>query len=140
MLSLILQTAARFLMPLMLLFSFFLLLRGHNDPGGGFSGGLVAAGAFVLYATAYSVSSARRALRFEPQQICGLGLLVAAGSGAAGLFVGRSFLTGLWWVDLGVAHEVKIGVGTPFLFDVGVYLAVLGAALLILFELMEESR
>ncbi|HYG35190.1 MAG TPA: Na+/H+ antiporter subunit B [Clostridia bacterium] len=140
MTSLILQTAARFLIPLMLLFSLFLLLRGHNDPGGGFSGGLVATGAFVLYATAYDVASARRALRVDPHQLCGAGLLVALLSGVAGLFTGKPFLTGLWWTDLEVAHRVKISLGTPFLFDVGVYLAVLGAAVMILLELMEESK
>ena len=58
---LILPTAARFLLPLLLLFSAFLLLRGHNAPGGGFAAGLVAAAAFALYAIATDVRAARRA-------------------------------------------------------------------------------
>jgi multicomponent Na+:H+ antiporter subunit B len=53
MTSLILKTTARFLMPFLLLFSVFLFLRGHNEPGGGFTGGLVAAAAFALYSIAF---------------------------------------------------------------------------------------
>ena len=63
--SLLLRTAARFLVTLLLLFSIFLLLRGHNEPGGGFVGGLVAAGAFALYGLASNVVEARRALRVD---------------------------------------------------------------------------
>jgi multicomponent Na+:H+ antiporter subunit B len=78
--SLILSTATRYMLPLLLLFSVFLLLRGHNDPGGGFVGGLVAAAAFSFYAFAYQVSEARRALRVEPRVLIGAGLVVAVGS------------------------------------------------------------
>ena len=66
MTSLILRTATRFLMPLLLLFALFLLFRGHNEPGGGFVGGLVVAAAFVLYAIAYGVDAGRRALLVDP--------------------------------------------------------------------------
>ena len=64
-------------MPLLLLFAMFLLWRGHNEPGGGFVGGLVAAAAFSLYAIAYGVERARRALLVEPMTLLGAGLLVA---------------------------------------------------------------
>ncbi len=65
MTSLILSTATRYMLPLLLLFSIFLLLRGHNEPGGGFVGGLVAAAAFALYAIAFDVATARRTLGVE---------------------------------------------------------------------------
>ena len=55
MTSLILQTATRVLMPLLLLFAAFLLWRGHNQPGGGFVGGLVVASSFVLYSLAFDI-------------------------------------------------------------------------------------
>ena len=64
--SLILTTATRYLLPLMLLFSVFLLFRGHHDPGGGFIGGLVASAAFALYGFAYGMPEARRVLLFDP--------------------------------------------------------------------------
>jgi len=126
--SVILQTATRFFQPLLLLFSLFLLLAGHNEPGGGFVGGLVAAAALTLHALAYGVESARRTLIVDPQALLGTGLLVATSSGVWALAAGKPLLTGLW-------HG---GLGTPLLFDVGVYLVVLGGTLLMVFSLMEE--
>lgn len=136
MISLILRTATRFLMTLLLLFSLFLLLRGHNEPGGGFVGGLVAGAAFVLYAIAYDVASARRLIRGDPHALIGLGLLLAAGSGVAGLATGRPFLTGIW--AAAPIGEARAEVSTVLLFDIGVYLTVVGTVLTILFSLLEE--
>ena len=96
MTSLILRTATRVLMPLLLLFAVFLLLRGHNAPGGGFVGGLVVAAAFVLYAIAYGVQAGRRALRVDPATLLGAGLLVALGSGNTAVLLGRPFLNAVW--------------------------------------------
>lgn len=133
--SLILSTAARYLLPLLLLFSVFLLLRGHDEPGGGFVGGLVGAAAFVLVGIAAGVDQARRLLRVDPRAALAAGLLLAVASGLPGVALGRPFLTG-WWVTLPVAGGAKLG--TPLLFDLAVYLVVLGAALTIVFALMEE--
>lgn len=135
--SLILQTGSRFLYTLLLLFSIFLLLRGHDQPGGGFIGGLVAASAFALYAIAYDAESARRVLRVSPQKLIGIGLFVAMMSGLFSLLRGYPFLTGLWG-DLRLSGEGFLKVGTPFLFDLGVYLVVIGFALLIILSLAEE--
>jgi multicomponent Na+:H+ antiporter subunit B len=133
--SLILSTATRYLLPLLLLFSIFLLLRGHNEPGGGFVGGLVAAAAFALYAIAYDVPQARRALGLDPRTLMAVGLLAAAGSGGLSLVAGKPFMTGLW-----SAQEVPVlgKVGTPLVFDTGVYLVVIGVVLMIIFTLAEE--
>jgi len=135
--SLILRTAARYLIELLLLFSLFLLLRGHNEPGGGFVGGLTAAAAFVLYTMAFDVQSARALLGVEPHVLMGVGLLLALASGLVGPLFGEPFLTGEWfkWNVLG-AFELELG--TPLFFDVGVYLVVLGITLLITFSLFEE--
>jgi multicomponent Na+:H+ antiporter subunit B len=133
--SLILATAVQLLLPLLLLFSLFLLFRGHNDPGGGFVGGLSAAAGFALYALASGVAAARRLLHVHPRTLIAAGLLTALGSGLAGPAAGRPFMTGLW-------SAVKIPVfgkfGTPLLFDAGVYLVVVGVTTLIIFSLMEE--
>jgi multicomponent Na+:H+ antiporter subunit B len=77
MVSLILATAARVVQPLLLLFSIFVLVRGHNAPGGGFAGGLVAAIAFTLIVIAYDAEMARRSLRVDPRHVFAVGLLVA---------------------------------------------------------------
>lgn len=133
--SLILSTAARILLPLLLLYSLFLLLRGHNEPGGGFVGGLVAATGFSLYALAYGVTAARRMVRLAPHTLVSAGLLVATASGCISLFADRPFLTGLW---IGERLPVVGSFGTPLLFDTGVYLTVAGMALLIVFSLLED--
>lgn len=134
--SLILATAIRLLLPLMLLFSLFLLLRGHNEPGGGFVGGLVVAAAFALYTLAHGVQEGRRMLRLDPLRLVAAGLLVALLSGLLPLVAGLPFLTALW---SSVPAPVIGHAGTPLLFDVGVYLLVAGMSLLIIFTLMEES-
>lgn len=134
--SLILLTAIRYLLPLLLLFSIFILLRGHNDPGGGFVGGLLAAAAFALYAIARGVEEARRLLRIDPRTMIGLGLLTAVSSGLLALTIGLPFMTGMW-----SEQEVPVlgKVGTPLMFDFGVYLVVIGITLLIIFSLAEEQ-
>jgi multicomponent Na+:H+ antiporter subunit B len=136
--DLILPTATAYLMPVLLLFSLFLLLRGHNEPGGGFAGGLVAATAFVLLSIAAGVDSARRALSVDPRTLVGGGLLLMLLSGlVAPLVFGEPYLTAHWWPIAVGSYEVSVG--TPLLFDIGVYLGVAGTILLITFSLEEEG-
>jgi len=135
--SLILQTAARFLLPLLLLFSLFLLLRGHNQPGGGFSGGLVAAAGFILYGIAFGAREVRRALPENLQALIGSGLVIALSSGVLALFFGLPLMTGLWG-KLDLPGLGVLDVGTPVIFDIGVYLAVIGVTLSIILPLAEE--
>jgi multisubunit Na+/H+ antiporter MnhB subunit len=135
MTSSILQTAARLLMPLLLLFATFLLLRGHNQPGGGFVGGLVVAASFVLYSIAFGVEAARRALPVEPSKLLGIGLLVALVSGLAGVVRGQSFMTAVWTTT--AVGSSTLDLGTPLVFDVGVFLTVIGVVLTIVFTLAE---
>ncbi len=134
--SLILATATRLLVPLMLIFSIFLLIRGHNEPGGGFVGGLVAGAAFTLYAAAYGVSQAQNALRFDPKALIGAGLLVAVVSALFALPLGLPLMTGLWYPQ---SIPIISKVGTPLLFDVGVYLVVIGIVSTITFTLFEAE-
>lgn len=137
MTSSILQTAARVLMPLLLLFAVFLLLRGHNAPGGGFVGGLVVAASFVLYSIAFGVAAGRRALLVNPSTLLGVGPLVALVSGLPGAAGGRPFMSSVWaTIEVGSA---SIHVGTPLIFDIGVFLAVVGVVLTIVFTLIEVT-
>lgn len=134
--SIILSTVSRLLTGLMLVFSLFLLLRGHNLPGGGFAGGLVAASAFVLHALAAGFPSARQLLHFDPRTIMGAGLAVALAGGLAAFVPGLPFLTGLW---LKTPLPVIGKFGTPLVFDAGVYLTVLGVVCLTVFSLGEDD-
>jgi multicomponent Na+:H+ antiporter subunit B len=135
MTSIILSTATRYLLPLLLLLSVYLLVHGHNVPGGGFVGGLVASAAFALFTLAHGVRRARKTLHFSPRTLIGLGLLTVFASGCLGLFYNKPFLTGMW-SSLEIPLLGKIG--TPIVFDTGVYLVVIGVALTIIFSLAEE--
>jgi multicomponent Na+:H+ antiporter subunit B len=135
--SSILQTATRVLMPLLLLFAVFLLLRGHNQPGGGFVGGLVVASSFVLYSIAFGADAARRALLVTPSTLLGAGLLVALTSGLPAAARGQPFMTAQW-AELTIGRSV-VAVGTPLMFDAGVFLAVIGVVLTIVFTLAEVT-
>jgi multicomponent Na+:H+ antiporter subunit B len=131
MTSLILRAGTRVLMPLLLLFGLFLLLRGHNAPGGGFAGGLVVAAAYALHAFAFGVIAARRALLVDPLRLIGAGLLLALGSALAPLILDKPFLKSVWL-------DPAAGLGTPLVFDVGVFLVVIGVTLTMTFSLAEE--
>lgn len=133
--SILLPVATRYLMPLMLVFSIFLLIRGHNEVGGGFAGGLVASSALMLYGIAISPGALRKLLPSEPRTLVGLGLLAALASGLVPVLAGEPFMTGLWLKEpLPVIGKV----GTPLLFDTGVYLVVIGVVTWILLTLAEE--
>jgi len=136
--SLILKTATRFLVALMLLFSVFMLLRGHNEPGGGFIGGLIAAIGFALYAVAHGAADARRALRKDPRVIAMVGLGVALVAGLLSAFSGDALFTGLWWFIGGGEGSKGFPIGTVLLFDIGVYLVVVGAVMTLVLALEEE--
>lgn len=129
--SLILRTAARAIMPLMLLFSVFIFLAGHQEPGGGFIAALVAAGGFATYALAFGVPAARSLLRVDPIRLMAVGLAMAFVAGLVGLLAGRPFMTGIWIMSI---HQ-----GTPVLFDLGVFIAVLGVVVSTIFTLAEEE-
>ncbi|THF65511.1 DUF4040 domain-containing protein [Pseudothauera nasutitermitis] len=132
--SVLLRVGVKPLAGLLLLVSVVLLWRGHNLPGGGFIGGLVAACALVLLALTFGVPMARRLLRVPPAWVAGLGLACAAGAGLFGLAGGGDFLTGGWIAPGGLA------LGSPLLFDLGVFLAVSGAVLHMLFRLLESEE
>jgi multicomponent Na+:H+ antiporter subunit B len=136
--TLIFRTIAPFLSALMLVFSVFVLLRGHNEPGGGFIGGLIAASALAIQGIALGVGSVRRALRVDPLAIAGIGLLLSAASGLVPLLTATPFLTGIWiTVPLGFTY---MDLSTVMLFDMGVYLVVMGSITAIALALEEKER
>ena len=135
--ALILQIAARFLLPMLLLFSIFLLLRGHDEPGGGFIAGLVASSAFALHLFAFTPIQTQRLIGVDGSQLMGVGLMIAIFSGVIGVILsGSDFLTSVWWtVYLPGVGELKLS--TPLLFDIGVYLVVIGIVTTLLLTLAE---
>lgn len=135
--SLILRTATPFLVGLTVLFSIYVLLRGHNEPGGGFIGGLIGASAFATYTIAEGAEATKRALIAHPVAIAGFGLFIAGLSGVASIIFGDAFLTGQWWFPA-FNPELKY-LSTVVLFDIGVYLVVVGAIVSIIIGLEENK-
>ncbi len=136
--SIILNAATRLLVALLLVFSVYMLLRGHNLPGGGFIGGLIGATGFVLYVIAHGPQSTREALRADPQSIAMIGLGIALAAGLlAGLF-GDALFTGQW-LFIGATEDDKgLPLSSILIFDIGVYLVVFGSILTIVLALEEE--
>jgi multicomponent Na+:H+ antiporter subunit B len=131
--TLIFRTAAPLIVIVMLVFSVFVLLRGHNEPGGGFIGGLIAASAMAVYSIAAGVEATQKALLVPPLAIAGAGVAIAAASGLLSLSVGASFLTGLWTaVPIG---DATLDLSTPLAFDIGVFLTVFGTVAAVLLAL-----
>lgn len=135
--TLILRTVAPPITALMLVFSVFVLLRGHNEPGGGFIGGLIGVSALAIYGIAYGVAAVRRAIRFHPMAIAGFGLFIATVSGFLSLFAGAPFMTGLWIYPS--LFGVEVPLATVISFDIGVYFVVLGAISSIALALEERE-
>jgi multisubunit Na+/H+ antiporter MnhB subunit len=136
--TLILKTATRLLTGLILVFSVYLLLRGHHQPGGGFAGALVAGTGFALFAISEGAKALRRAVRIDPRLLTAVGLLTALAAGIAAVIQDRPFLTGIWWPS-GSSGENHVLIGTPLIFDFGVYLTVLGTILTLVLALEEEN-
>lgn len=120
--ELYLRLLDRILSPILLLLSIFLLLRGHNAPGGGFIAGLAAVAAIQLQILSRGDAHLRRWLGPLLHPMMGFGLLLALGAALLGLFNG-TFFAALWWFFEVGALELEFG--TPILFDLGVYLVVI---------------
>ena len=135
--SIILTAAARLLVGLLLVFSVFMLLRGHNLPGGGFIGGLIGAVGFVVYAIACGSKDARAALRVPPEDLAMAGLGIALIGGLMAALFGEAFFTGQW-LFIGATEDSKgLPLSSVLVFDIGVYLVVMGSILTLVFALEE---
>ena len=131
--SLVLAFAGRILLPVSIAFSLWLLLRGHNEPGGGFIGGLVAAAGVAVHALARGRHALRTVARIRPTTIAACGVLLALASSVPGFAGGDPLLTHQWWIG---PSGMKLG--TTLLFDAGVYLAVAGSILAFLAPYLED--
>lgn len=129
--SLILAASARYVLLASVALSLFVLYRGHNEPGGGFIGGLICALGLVFHALALGGAATRRALRAEPVAIAGVGLLLATVAGLPALLVhGEPYLTQQWIEGTPL--------GTALVFDIGVYAVVVGFAAAFLLPFLED--
>lgn len=132
----ILRMMTRIILPLLLMFSIIVLLRGHNEPGGGFIGGLIAAAGLALHAMAFGPSETRRIIRVELLLLLAFGLLCAMLSGFIAFAHGEPFLQAHWY-ELNLTLLGPVKVGTVLLFDVGVYLVVISITMIMILTMAE---
>jgi monovalent cation:proton antiporter len=135
--SLILTTVTRLVFFVVLLFSLYLLLRGHNSPGGGFIAGVMTALGILLQSIASDLRYVRLVFRVEPGLLAGIGLLTSFTTGLVPMLLGYPFLTSTFGhVHLPWLGDVEIA--SAFFFDLGVYGVVVGGTLLMIMTLAEE--
>jgi monovalent cation:proton antiporter len=135
--SLILTTVTRLVFFVVLLFSLYLLLRGHNSPGGGFIAGVMTALGILLQSIASDLRYVRLVFRVEPRVLAGIGLMTSLTTGLVPMLLGYPFLTSTF----GHVHVPGLGeveVASAFFFDLGVYCVVVGGSLLMMITLAEE--
>lgn len=137
--NIILEKIVTLFMKVMVVFSVYLLLRGHNNPGGGFIAGIIASIGFIFFAIIYGTKEMQHIIRCQPQILIGIGLLLILFAAITPVFFGKEMLTGLWIHSkipvLGTLH-----LGTPLIFDTGVYFAVIGVILTISISIMEVLK
>jgi len=136
--DLILQTATKIITFIVLAFAIHLFFAGHYTPGGGFIGGLIAAGALVLLLLAYDLKTIQRIIPFNFITITALGLLIAVLTGIGSFFFDVPFLTHTFdYFDLPILG--KTGLATAVLFDIGVFLVVVGVTMTIIQTIGEDE-
>lgn len=136
--SALLRIAASHLMPILWIISLVVLFRGHNHPGGGFVGGLMAGSAYILHGMAFGISVTKYRLKINPFRLMGLGLLLALVAGTLPvMLIDGDFLQGIW--DTVEIADLTLKIGTPLIFDSGVYLVVTGMVVLVASSIMEEE-
>ena len=121
-----------------LAFSFYFLFAGHNNPGGGFIGGLTTACALAFIYLAFDREKANEFIRFTFPGLIAVGLILSLGTGLTGLFVGDAYLTQYFdYFDIPFFGEVELTTALPF--DLGIYFVVVGAAMVVMLNIAEDE-
>lgn len=135
---LMLHTVTRIVAFIILSFSVFLFFAGHNNPGGGFIGGLMTAAALLLLYVAFDFKTIKQVIPFNYTTMISVGLLLAFSTGFAPMLRGLPFLTHFdKYVNLPILGKVHLTTALPF--DLGVYLVVVGVALLSILTIAEDD-
>lgn len=136
--DIILESVTKVVSFMILSFSIYLFMAGHNNPGGGFIGGLMTASAFVLKYLAFDLETVMGRTRFNFRMMIGVGLLIAVVTGLGGLLFNQPFLKntfGYFYLPI----LGKTGLATAVLFDLGVYLVVVGITMTIILSIGEDE-
>lgn len=129
----LLQIAEKYVRWFLMAIAVIALFRGHNLPGGGFIGGLLAALSVVFRGLAFNPEYAREKLLISPDRYLGFGLIFIILSLVPSLIFSEPFMTG-YWLKIRLTADIVLKLGTPFLFDIGVFFIVIGVTLTFLFS------
>ncbi|MDX9748113.1 MAG: MnhB domain-containing protein [Paludibacter sp.] len=136
--SVILQIASKYVRWLLVIFSVIMLLRGHNLPGGGFIGGLLAGLSLAYKGFAFTPSVLEKEMKIRPEIFMVFGLVLIFISLWPGVVLEGTLMQGIWFtIPFPFTEGYKFG--TPFLFDIGVYFVVIGVTVLFLFSLSDKD-
>ncbi|WP_100372209.1 Na(+)/H(+) antiporter subunit B [Bacillus sp. FJAT-45037] len=134
----LLHSVTRIVTFIILTFSVYLFFAGHNNPGGGFIGGLMTASALLLMYLGFDMKSIKKAIPFDFTKMIAFGLLLAIATGFGGMLVGDPFLTQYFeYYQIPILGETELTTALPF--DLGIYLVVVGIALLIILTIAEDD-
>lgn len=133
----ILQTVTKIVVFIILTFGVELFLAGHNNPGGGFIGGLVLSSAFVLLYLVHDIETVSKGIPFDFKKIAALGAFLAVGTGIGSVLFGKDFLTqAAGHFNLPVFGETELS--TVIVFEAGVALTVVGVVVTIISTISED--
>lgn len=136
--SVILQIASKYVRWILVIFSIIMLIRGHNLPGGGFIGGLLAGLSLAYKGFAFTPGILEKEMKIKPEIFIVFGLVLIFFSLFPGFFIEGTLMQGIWFtIPFPFTEGYKFG--TPFLFDIGVYFIVIGVTVLFLFSLTEKE-
>lgn len=136
--SILVRTAIKLIFPLVLIFAAYTALKGHNEPGGGFIGGLMAAVAFLLFRMANGRDALVKLMPFHPRNLVSLGLGIALATAIAPLLLGKPMLTSLVVDELSIGMGQTIHFASAVFFDTGVLMVVVGVSVGMIQRLNEE--
>jgi multicomponent Na+:H+ antiporter subunit B len=134
----ILKTATQLVTFIIIIFSIYVFLAGHHNPGGGFIGGLMTAAAFILLGLAFDIETVRKIIPIDFKLITAIGLLIAVLTGVGAFIFDANFLSHTFdYFQLPLLGKTELA--TALLFDIGVYLVVIGVTLTIIFTIGEDQ-
>ncbi|OLO38845.1 Na(+)/H(+) antiporter subunit B [Alkalihalophilus pseudofirmus] len=136
--NVMLHTITRIVTFIILVFSVYLFFAGHNNPGGGFIGGLMTASALLLMYLGFDMKTVKKAIPFNFTHMIAFGLLISIITGFGSMLFGFPFLTQFdQYVTIPLLGEFHLTTALPF--DLGIYLVVVGIALLIILTIAEDD-
>jgi multisubunit Na+/H+ antiporter MnhB subunit len=137
--NIVLEKTARLFMIIMTGFALFILLRGHHRPGGGFIAGIIASAGFLFYAIVFGSDKLMEILKINPRYIMGIGLIISLSASFLPTLQGLPSLTGVWH-KINLFNVIDFEIGTPLLFDTGVFILVIGVILGIITSIMDVLK